>query len=58
VFSGVADGLDLRYYPRRPPGSKGCMIISHVGEDNPRLSSIVNLAVVLNTELDLAAQDA
>jgi hypothetical protein len=32
------------------------MIISHVGEDNPRLSSTVNLTVVLNTELDLAAR--
>jgi hypothetical protein len=27
-------------------------IVSPVGEDNPRLSSIVNLAIVLNTELD------
>jgi hypothetical protein len=28
------------------------MVVSPVGEDNPRLSSIVNLAVVLNMELD------
>jgi hypothetical protein len=27
------------------------VIVSPVGEDNPRLSSIVNLDVVLNTEL-------
>jgi hypothetical protein len=28
--------------------------VSHVGEGNPRLSSMVNLATVLNTELDHA----
>jgi hypothetical protein len=28
------------------------VIVSPVGENNPRLSSIVNLATVLNTELD------
>jgi hypothetical protein len=52
VFGGVADGLDLRYYPHRPPGSTGGVIVSPVGEDNPRLSSTVNLVLVLNTELD------
>jgi hypothetical protein len=51
VLGGVADGLNLKYYPRRPSGSTGGVIVSPVGEDNPRLSSTVNLAVVLNTEL-------
>jgi hypothetical protein len=54
VLGGVADGLNLKYYPRRPSGSTGGMIVSPVGEDNPRLSSTVNLAAVLNTELDHA----
>jgi hypothetical protein len=54
MFGGVADGLDLRYYPRRPSGSTGGVVVSPVGEDNPRLSSIVNLAAVLNMELDHA----
>jgi hypothetical protein len=48
----MADGLDLRYYPRRPSGSTGGVVVSLVGEDNPRLSSTVNLAAVLNTKLD------
>jgi hypothetical protein len=52
VLGGVVDGLDLRYYPRCPPCSTRGVIVSHVGEDNPRLSSTVNLVVVLNTELD------
>jgi hypothetical protein len=52
LFSGVADGLDLKYYPRRSTGSDGGVIASLVGEGNPRLNSMVNLAVVLNTELD------
>jgi hypothetical protein len=30
------------------------VVVSPIGEDNPRLSSIVNLATVLNTELDHA----
>jgi hypothetical protein len=51
-LGGVVDGLDLRYYPRRPSGSTGGVVVSPIGEDNPRLSSIVNLAAVLNTELD------
>jgi hypothetical protein len=33
------------------------VIVSPVGEDNPRLSSTVNLAVVLNTELDHALDE-
>jgi hypothetical protein len=52
LFSGVADGLDLKYYPRRSTDSAGGVIVSPVGEGNPRLSSMVNLVAVLNTELD------
>jgi hypothetical protein len=44
LFSGVADGLDLKYYPCRSTGSAGGVIVSPVGEGNPRLSSMVNLA--------------
>jgi hypothetical protein len=54
VLGGVADGLNLKYYPHRPFGSTGGVIVSPVGEDNTRLSSTVNLAVLLNTELDHA----
>jgi hypothetical protein len=57
VLSGVVDGLDLRYYPHHPPGSTGGVIVSPIGEDNPRWSSTVNLAVVLNTELDHALDE-
>jgi hypothetical protein len=57
VFGGVADGLDMRYYPHRPSGSTGGVVVSPVGEDNPRLSSTVNLDVVLNTELDHALDE-
>jgi hypothetical protein len=57
VLGGVADGPDLKYYPRRPSGSTGGVIVSPVGEDNPRLSSTVNLAAVLNTELDHALDE-
>jgi hypothetical protein len=57
VLGGVADGLNLKYYPCRPSGSTGGVIVSPVGEDNPRLSSTVNLAVVLNTELDHALDE-
>jgi hypothetical protein len=52
VLGGVANGLNLRYYPRRPSGNTGGVVVSPVGEDNPRLSSTVNLAVVLNMKLD------
>jgi hypothetical protein len=52
MLGGVADGLNLRYYPRRPPGSTGGVIVSPVGEGNPWLSSTINLVVMLNTELD------
>jgi hypothetical protein len=57
VLGGVADGLNLKYYPRRPSGSTGGMIVSPIGEDTPRLSSTVNLAAVLNTELDHALDE-
>jgi hypothetical protein len=39
VLGGVADGLDLKYYPRRPSGSIRGVVVSPIGEDNPRLSS-------------------
>jgi hypothetical protein len=52
LFSGVADGLDLKYYPRRSTGSIGGVIVSPVVEGSPRLSIMVNLIAVLNTELD------
>jgi hypothetical protein len=57
VFGGVADGLNLRYYPRRPSGSTGGVVVSPVGEDNPRLSSTVNRAAMLNMELDHALDE-
>jgi hypothetical protein len=52
LFSGVADGLDLKYYPHRSTGSAGGVIFSPVGEGNPRLNNMVNLVAMLNTELD------
>jgi hypothetical protein len=58
VLGEVADGLNLKYYPRRPSGSTGgAVVVSPVGEDNRRLSSTVNLAVVLNTKLDHALDE-
>jgi hypothetical protein len=57
LFSGVADGLDLKYYPRHSTDSTGGVIVSPVGEGNPRMNSMVNLAVVLNTELDHALDE-
>jgi hypothetical protein len=57
VLGGVADGLNLKYYRRRPSGSTGGVIVSPLGEDNSRLSSTVNLAAVLNTELDHALDE-
>ena len=47
----MAVDLDLKYYPRRSSGSTGGVIVYSVGEGNPRLSSMVNLVAVLNTEL-------
>jgi hypothetical protein len=57
LFSGVADGLELKYYPRHSTGSVEGVIVSPVGEGNPRLSSMVNLAIVLNIELDHALDE-
>jgi hypothetical protein len=57
VLGGVADGLNLKYYPHRPSGSTRGVVVSPVGEDNPRLSSTVNLVAVLNTELDHALDE-
>jgi hypothetical protein len=57
LFRGVADGLDLKYYPRRSTSSAGGVIVSPVGEGNPRLSNMVNLVAVLNTELDHALDE-
>jgi hypothetical protein len=54
LFSGVADGLDLKYYPRRSTDSAGGVIALPFSEGTPRLNNMVNLAVVLNTELDHA----
>jgi hypothetical protein len=42
----------LKYYPRHLTSSVGGVILSPVGEGNPRLNSMVNLAAVLNTKLD------
>jgi hypothetical protein len=57
VLGGVADDLNLKYYPCRPSGSTRGVIVSSVGEDNPRLSSTVNLAAMLDTELDYALDE-
>ena len=57
LFSGVADDLDLKYYPRRSTGSAGGVIVSPVGDGNPRLNSMVNLVAMLNTELDHALDE-
>jgi hypothetical protein len=57
LFSGVADGLDLKYYPHRSIGSAEGVIVSPIGEGNPRLSSMVNLVTVLNTKLDHALDE-
>ena len=57
MFSRVADGLDLKYYPRRSTDNAGGVIVSPVGEGNPRLNSMVNQVAVLNTELDHALDE-
>jgi hypothetical protein len=57
LFSGVADGLAPKYYTHRSTGSAGGVIVSPVGEGNPRLNSIVNLVTMLNTELDHALDE-
>jgi hypothetical protein len=56
LFSGVADG-HLNYYPRRSTDSAGGVIVSPVGDGNPKLNSMINLVVVLNTELDHAIDE-
>jgi hypothetical protein len=53
----VSDGFNLRYYSRRPTSSTGGVVVSPVGEDNPRLSSTINLAAMLNMELDHALDE-
>jgi hypothetical protein len=57
LFRGVADGLNLKYYPRRSTGSTGSVIVSPLSEGNPKLNSAVNLVVVLNTELDQSLEE-
>jgi hypothetical protein len=57
LFSGVVDGLDLKYYLCRSIGSAGGVIVSPVGEGNPRLNNMVNLATMLNTELNHALDE-
>jgi hypothetical protein len=57
LFSRVSDGLDQKYYPRHSTDSAGGVIVSLVSEGNPRLSSMVNLVVVHNTELDHALDE-
>jgi hypothetical protein len=57
LFNGVADSLDLKYYPHRSTDSAGGVIVLLVSEGNPRLNSMVNLAAMLNTELDHALDE-
>jgi hypothetical protein len=57
LFSGVADDLDLKYYPRCSTGSARGVIVSPVCEGNPRLNNMVTLVDVLKTELDLAIDE-
>jgi hypothetical protein len=57
LFSGLVDSLDLKYYPRYSIDSTRSVIVSPVGEGNPRLSSMVNVVIVLNTELDHALNE-
>jgi hypothetical protein len=57
LFSGVADGLDLKYYPRRLTGSAGGVIVLPVSKGNPRQNNMVNLVAMLNTELDHALDE-
>jgi hypothetical protein len=57
VSTLTTDGLDLKYYPRHLTNSAGGVIVSPVGEGNPKLNSMVNLAAVLNTNLDHALDE-
>jgi hypothetical protein len=52
LFSGVGDGLDLKYYHCRSTGSSRGVIVSLVGDGNPRMNNMANLVAMLNTELD------
>jgi hypothetical protein len=52
LFSGVVEGLNLKYYPRHSTGSTRSVIVSPVGEGNTRLNNTVNLVAMLNTKLD------
>jgi hypothetical protein len=47
----------IEYYPCRLTGSAGGVIALPVDEGNPRLNIMVNLAAVLNTELDHALDE-
>jgi hypothetical protein len=55
LFSEVAEGLDIKYYPRHSTGNVGGVIVSPVGEGNP--NRMVNLVDVLNNELDHALDE-
>jgi hypothetical protein len=57
LFSGVADGLDSKFYPNRLTDSIRSVIVSPVGEGNPRLISMVNPVALLNIELDHALDE-
>jgi hypothetical protein len=57
LFSLVADGLDLKYYPCRSTDSAGGVIVSPIVEGNPRLNSMVNLPAMINIELDHALDE-
>jgi hypothetical protein len=57
LFSGVDDGLDLKYYPHHSTDSAKAVIVSPVGEGKPWLRSMVILVAVLNTELDHALDE-
>ena len=47
LLSGVAVALDLKYYPCRLSGSAGGVIVSPVGEGDPRLNNMVNLVATI-----------
>jgi hypothetical protein len=47
----------VKYYPRHPTDSAEGVIVSPVGEGNPRLNNMVNLVAVLNTEPDHALDE-
>jgi hypothetical protein len=57
LFSRVADDQDLKYYPYLSTSNAGGVIVSPVGEGNPRLNNMINLVAMLNTELDHALDE-